>query len=233
MSGPPVNRDPQAGGIRAWILDYGEVLCRRPAPAKIERMARIGGLEPEAFAVRYGAERGPYDRGDLSPLEYWSRVFRDTVVLGDGLIDTLRQWDVEMWSDVNRNMTDWLGALRAAGFKTALLSNMHPDMAVNARRSFEWLGHLDCVTLSCEVQQIKPDPQIYLRSVECLGLRPSETCFIDDREANVEGARAAGLMALQFRGVDSLRDDLARIGLTVLPRAESNQPAPEARNEWL
>src|ERR1035438_5561908 len=101
-------------------------------------MAGGAGLDPETFRSRYYRERGSYDRGDLSPADYWSRVVSDTVVLGEGLLSTLRQWDVEMWSDVDRDMTEWLHEARASGLKTALLSNMHPDMALYARRSFDW-----------------------------------------------------------------------------------------------
>lgn len=223
MSGAPIENNRQADRIRGLILDYGEVLCHRPAPGKMERMAEIAGLAPATFAARYHRERDPYDRGDLSPAGYWSKVVSGAVPLDAKLVATLQQSDVEMWCDINRDMTEWLDELRAAGYKTALLSNMQPDMARHARRSFDWLHRLDCVVLSCEVRLIKPGRAIYARCVEGLHLRPSETCFIDDRETNVRGAREAGLMAVQFRTVESLRDDLAAIGFTVLPQSKASQ----------
>ncbi len=188
----------------------------------MERLAEAVGMAPEPFVARYFEERGPYDRGDYSPANYWARVVPATTILSDELIDTLRQWDVEMWSDINREMTDWLREVRAAGLKTALLSNMPEDMAVHARRSFDWLPHLDYVLLSCEVRMIKPDHAIYERCLDGLGLRPFEACFIDDRDANVRAARETGLTALRFQTVESLRKDLAGIGVPVLPRASSN-----------
>lgn len=212
---PPAS---QVGRIRGVILDYGEVLCHRPRADQIERMAAACGLDPETFAARYQQERALYDRGDYSPVEYWSRVVPDSVVLPDDLVERLRRWDVEMWSHVNRPVADWLHDLRSAGFKTAVLSNMHSDMARYVRDSFEWLRQLDCVILSCEVHLIKPDRAIYQRCVEGLGLDPAEACFIDDREANVLGAREAGLKALRFQTVESLRNDLVSHGVPVLPR---------------
>ncbi len=220
-----------AGGIRGLILDYGEVLCNRPAPAMIERMARAAGLDPATFATRYHQERGLYDRGDVSPRDYWSRVVADPAALSDELVNRLRQWDVEMWSDLNGAMIEWLYEVHAAGFKTAVLSNMHGDMALHVRRSYGWLRYLDCVILSCEVRLIKPDPAIYERCLEGLGLRPFEACFIDDREVNVQAARDCGLTALQFHTVDSLRNDLQEIGVPVLPRAGLGQPKREAAGE--
>src|ERR1039458_3890293 len=139
-----------------------------------------------------GPARQGHDRR-FHPADSCSLLGSDTVVLGEGLLGTLRQWDVEMWSDVDRDMTEWLHEARAAGLKTALLSNMHPDMALYARRSFDWLQHLNCVILSCEVRLIKPDYAIYKRCLEGIELLPFEACFIDDRDANVGGARDVGL----------------------------------------
>jgi len=203
--------------IRGLILDYGEVLCHRPAPEKIARMADALGLAPETFAARYQEERGPYDRGDIWYPDYWSKVAAGAVKLDYDLLDNLRQWDVEMWSDVDRDMTEWVDRVHASGFKTALLSNMHADMASYARRTFDWLQRLDCVTISCEVRRIKPEPEIYARCLEGLALQPIEVLFIDDREANVQAASDAGLLALRFESVERLRSDLDGLGFPVLP----------------
>ena len=206
-----------SASIRGFILDYGEVICHRPTPQQIARLASATGLDLDTFAARYQEDRGLYDRGDLSLAEYWSRVISPSVVLSDTLIEQLRQWDVDMWSDVDCDMIDWLAALRDAGFKTALLSNMHADMALKLRGSFEWPRQLDYVVLSCEVRLIKPDPAIYQRCVAGLQLAPAETCFIDDRQVNVDAARGTGLTALLFQGIARLRNDLIQLGTSVLP----------------
>lgn len=210
--------------LRALILDYGDVLCHRPDPSRSERMADVLGLDSETFAFRYHKERGPYDRGDLSPADYWSRVQANGGAPDEDALGKLRLWDVEIWSEINHDMTEWLGRVHAAGFKTALLSNMHPDMAVHARRTFEWLQHLDCLILSCEIHLIKPDRKIYQLCLERLGLRPFQALFIDDREVNTSAAAEVGLMTLRFEAVELLRRDLARLGFPILPvRGEQPQ----------
>ena len=203
--------------IKGVVLDYGEVLCHHPPREKVERIAAAVGLDPRTFETRYHHGRGLYDRGDLSPAEYWSTVAADAVKLDDELVENLRLWDVDMWSDVNHEMAGWMDRLRAAGYKTAVLSNMHPDMARYVRSRFDWVQRLDCPVLSCELRLIKPDRAIYDQCVERLGLRPQETLFVDDREVNVEGAREAGLVALRFESVRRLREDLERMGFPLLP----------------
>jgi len=211
------NMEPQATPIRGLILDYGEVLCHQPAPGMFERMAQVARMDVETLTARYYQERRPYDRGDLNSADYWLKVVSGSVPLDERSIESLRQLDVEMWSDVNREMTEWLRQARAAGIRTAVLSNMHRDMAAYARRSFVWLRDQDHVTLSCEVRMVKPEPGIYKSCVCGLGLLPAEACFIDDREENVEAARKSGLTAIQFRDLESLRKELGEIGFPVLP----------------
>ncbi|WDS35755.1 HAD-IA family hydrolase [Pseudoxanthomonas sp.] len=51
----------------------------------------------------------------------------------------------------------------------------------------------------------KPSPQAYLRCLALLDMAPAETLFIDDRDENVSGARAAGLDAVGFTSASTLR----------------------------
>ena len=128
-----------------------------------------------------------------------------------------------MWSSVNPEMIAWLEKLSKAGIKTAVLSNMHADMANYARRNFRWLSGLNCVTLSAEVRSIKPQPEIYEHCLQELKTSPGETVFIDDREVNVKAAQALGIHGFQFRSLPQLRRELEAAGFPVLPSpAKSN-----------
>ena len=180
-------------------------------------MAEALGLGPIAFTARYQHQRALYDRGDLGAAEYWSAVAGGPGDLARELLAKLRKWDVEIWSDVDDRMVGWLDRVRAAGFKTALLSNMHADMAAHARRAFDWIQRLDCVVLSCEVRLTKPGRGIYERCLELLATRPAETLFIDDRQPNVAAASTVGLATLRFESIEGLRSDLANMGFPVLP----------------
>ena len=50
-------------------------------------------------------------------------------------------------------------------------------------------------------------------TLDKLGTRPEETLFIDDKEANIDAARALGLLAIQFSTIEKLREDLIASGL--------------------
>lgn len=217
MDHPTAELNRPAGGIRGVVLDFGEVLCHKPTPEKLARMADALELPLATFIARYSEERAAYDQGLLSPEDYWSKVAAHGVSLNAELLSRLRQWDVEMWTHMDQNMVNWLDRLRDSGFKTAVLSNMHCDMAAHVRRNFAWLRRVDCPILSCELLLSKPDPAIYERCLECLKLQPSEVVFIDDREPNVAAARALGIAGLRFQSVEQLRVDLASLGIAVVP----------------
>ncbi len=59
----------------------------------------------------------------------------------------------------------------------------------------------------------KPDARIFAELCRRFGLDPGTTLFVDDSSPNVEGARAAGLHAVRFEAVTTLRGDLRRLGL--------------------
>jgi putative hydrolase of the HAD superfamily len=201
--------------FRAIVLDYGAVLCHRPLPQEIDRMAGVFSVTSEEFPVLYGGPRNAYDRGDLTTQEYWTEVARSAGVdLESDVIESLSNWDKEMWSHVNTEMTDWLSAVRAAGYQTALLSNMQFDMIAHVRANFAWLGNFNHQIFSAEVRAVKPEPAIYALCLDRLGARPPETLFIDDREENVAAARALGIGSFHFRSAPELRRELAYL----LPR---------------
>jgi putative hydrolase of the HAD superfamily len=212
----PISKPPE---IRAVILDYGEVLCHTPSTETIARLAAVFQMDPRTFMPIYLQSRASYDRGDVLHSEYWQNFAAQArVIIGEDEIEQARQLDLELWGQMNDAMILWAQQLRAAGFKTAILSNMPADMAAYMRKTFAWLGHFDHHIFSGEVRSVKPEPEIYQHCVDALGVQPAEALFIDDREINLEQARAAGFHTIRFESVDQLREDLQSLGFKILPR---------------
>ncbi len=203
----------QEPNIRAVILDYGEVLSHPPDRGAIAVMAGVLAVPVERFLRLYGSHRYPYDRGDLSGEQYWLALAAEAgVSLTSEQIDHLRQTDVAMWSNLNPVMLRWAGELRQSGIRTAVLSNMHQDMVAFARAQFEWLASFDCMVLSSELRMAKPDAEIFHYCLHCLEVQAHEALFVDDREPNVQAARALGIVALCANSPDSLRKQLQLMG---------------------
>jgi HAD superfamily hydrolase (TIGR01509 family) len=123
-------------------------------------------------------------------------------------------------------MLGWREQLSAAGMKTAVLSNMNPEMVQYARQNFPWLKRVNWATFSAEVRMIKPDPAIYEYCLRGLGVASSETLFIDDREVNLAAARAMGIRGIQFKSIAQLKKDLAAAGFPTLPSDTGTRTVP-------
>jgi HAD superfamily hydrolase (TIGR01509 family) len=82
-----------------------------------------------------------------------------------------------------------LNGLRAAGVKTAVVSNIAFDL----RPAFAAAGTAaDEYVLSFEVGAIKPDPAIFRSALTRLGVDPAEALMVGDSEEADGGARALG-----------------------------------------
>lgn len=91
---------------------------------------------------------------------------------------------------------DTLGALRARGLRTGVVSNFDHRLPA----LLDGLGLaplLDVVIRPADVGAAKPDARIFQVAVERLGIKPAEALFVgDDDEEDVRGAHAGGLRAV-------------------------------------
>ena len=200
--------------LRAVVFDYGMVLTGPPAPEAHDALLRITGLNAEGLDSIYWANRRAYDEGNLTGPEFWQKLAHDAGLnLSAADLADLNDWDARMWTTENRPMLAWQQELKARGLQTAILSNMGDNVHQRMEREFNWLSRFDVLVWSYRLRITKPDPAIYQYTLKELGTHPEETLFLDDRPANVEGARAVGMIALQFSTAEQLGRDLAAHGL--------------------
>jgi 2-haloacid dehalogenase len=100
-----------------------------------------------------------------------------------------------------------------SGHDVTMLTNFASDTFAEARKRFDFLNKPRGVTVSGDINAIKPDREIYDRHVADFDLEPSAVLFIDDSQANVEGAKSAGWNAVHFKDAATLRRDLASYGI--------------------
>jgi HAD superfamily hydrolase (TIGR01509 family) len=96
--------------------------------------------------------------------------------------------------------------------KVGCLSNSNPPNWA-LMRQWGLDGVLDVAFLSHEIGHVKPDRAIFDYAVEALGVPAHRVVFIDDNRQNVEGARAAGMEAVQALGTAGARHALADLGV--------------------
>ena len=82
--------------------------------------------------------------------------------------------------------------LKENGYGIYLLSNASSDFH-ERRKDIPALALFDGVVVSADYKLLKPEKEIYLTLFEKFGLKPEECFFIDDVQANIDGAKMAGM----------------------------------------
>lgn len=195
--------------IEAVIFDYGLVLSGQRAQWAIDAALGLTGLERSKFEEVYWKFREAYDIGFLDGASYWRRSLDDAGIAATAAMVAELVWlDGQMWCTANEPLVEWQQKLRAAGVKTAILSNMGEAVRRAIEQKCAWVQAFDARVWSHELHCIKPDRQIYDAVLAQLGINPGQALFLDDREENVEAARRWGMSALVYSGMEQLRDDL-------------------------
>jgi putative hydrolase of the HAD superfamily len=185
--------------IGAVLFDYGMVLSGAPDMAAREQMQSLLGADAERFHGAYWRYRDAYDRGALNGVGYWRAVAGDLGrEVDEETLTALLEADVEHWGQPNEAMIAWARRLQRAGVRTGVLSNLGDAMEAGILARFDWLRGFTHHTFSHRLGMAKPDAAIYRYAAEGLGVKPEEILFVDDREENVAGARAVGMVAIQY-----------------------------------
>lgn len=181
------------------IFDYGGVLVFHQSAADSAGMANIAGLPAPVFHQLYWTDRLAYDRGLMTAEDYWNDLARrGGTVLDSHQISRLIEADVESWLKFDSGMYDFAESLRQSGKRIAVLSNMPRELGEVLKAKTKGFAPFAHLTLSYEVQSVKPEPEIYEHCLAGMGLPPEETLFLDDRIENIRGAERLGIQGVQF-----------------------------------
>jgi putative hydrolase of the HAD superfamily len=108
----------------------------------------------------------------------------------------------------NQRLIDYMRGLRERGYKMAICTNNIREWEQLWRAMLPVEEIFDVVVDSAFVGSRKPEPRIYEITLERLGASPEAAVFIDDIEANCEGARQLGIHAIRFRSTDQAIEDI-------------------------
>lgn len=185
------------------IFDWGGVLTRgRYTPMLYAELNRVGGLQSvsieELDELVRSVETVPCPSERLIEL---IRERFDCAIEPAKLKQALRA-SIRMRHDVIDAIAD------LAQEHALVIASNNFDFVTDILRAeyAEFLAHFDHVFFSNELGVRKPDPRFYERIIEEMGVDASECLFVDDKEKNVEGARAAGMHAIVFTDMAALLD---------------------------
>ncbi len=85
-----------------------------------------------------------------------------------------------------------LSNLRAMGYKLAVASNSVRNSITLMMNRSNLDQYLEGIVSNQDVKQGKPDPEIYVKAMAMIGVKPEETLVVEDNEHGIAAARAAG-----------------------------------------
>lgn len=202
----------------ALIFDFGNVVGFFDYLRACERFARplgMTGLDLRDLLVQRGFARllAEFESGKIAAYAFAARLM-DLAGVRLSYEEFVRAWEDIFWP--NESVCRLIGYLKSTGYAIYLGSNTNLLHATHYRRQFaETLDLFDGFILSYEVGHLKPAREFFDACVEATGGPAASCVFIDDVEENVDGARRAGLTAIQYLDTPTLIADLARARVEV------------------
>lgn len=201
--------------IRTVISDLGRVLLWFDNNIFLGKIAPFCGKSDEEVRKTAHGNLGLivlFDRGDISPEEFYERV--------SGALDARIGYDefFRIYNDIfslNPPVLDILRRVKKAGFGLILLSNTDVARFGFIRRTYPEIGIFDHMVLSYELRRVKPEPEIFEKAAALAGCRPEECVFIDDMAENVEAAVRFGMKGIRYLPDTDLAAELAALGVEI------------------
>ena len=162
-------------------LEFEKIFCSNEFTQRCDL-----GVEPFVDIIREFQEKFPY----------WKRQLQE---FHDRQLDAMT---IEM-----PGMRDLLTRLKANGYRLYGLTNWSSTVYPVIEK-FSILQMMDDRLISSEEHLVKPDVAIYNRLCEKFGLDKEECLFTDDKQINIDGAKAAGMPAVLFTDVHQFEKDL-------------------------
>jgi epoxide hydrolase-like predicted phosphatase len=200
--------------IKAVIFDIGGVLIRTPDRAsRLHWEQRLGLAERASEEVVFGGEMGTKaQQGGITNDELWQWVGRHLNLVEDDLATFQR----DFWAGdvLDEELVKLIRRLRPR-YQTAIISNATDGLRLALTDQFKIADAFDLIVCSAEEKVMKPDPRIYLWTLERLGRAAAETVFIDDNADNIVGAQAVGMNTIHFNPQVDVVAKLEKLGVEI------------------
>ncbi len=208
--------------IRACVFDaYGTLLDVHSAVGR--HAARLGEIAP-TFSQTWRSKQLEYSW--VSSLMHRYRDFwaltgaaLDFAMERHGIVDAALRADLlEAYRrlDAYPEVRPMLAALKAAGVRTAILSNGSPAMLESAIVAAGIADMLDATVSVDEIGIYKPDPRVYQLCLDRLHVTAAEVTFQSSNAWDIAGANAAGLRTFWINRTRQPREYLAATDLEIL-----------------
>src|SRR3989344_1803427 len=176
--------------IEAVILDFGGVVFKNKPKETWAGIKETLNVDP-----KHWDDAG---LGLVNDVQLFNEIGETYKVDGE----TIKEWLFSR-REANTELFTLLHQLKPE-IKLAILNNGLKTLFHGYLDKYNLKEEFDVLINSAEEGVKKPDPRIYLKTCERLGVKPEKCVFIDDDQKNLEGAEKVGMKSLFFTNVETL-----------------------------
>lgn len=194
---------------KAVVFDFGGVMTTTTMPERVRALVTKLGIDWSAVEQGFKKYRSLMDGDFMSLEDMYDKIWADAgIELDAGTRKKIIEEDQASYLYRNERTLEWMRSLKSRGYRIGILTNMCSEFAKLFRKYFaDFIELADAMVVSGEVRMYKPQLEIYKELQNRLGVKGSDIVFVDDVEANCEGARKAGWQAIRFISNDQIERD--------------------------
>lgn len=196
------------GMIKNIVLDFGGVLVQYDFTAYFTTV--LGSREKGEWFMHHiltDENNDKLDKGD-KPFSYymelWKKHWPDYTVA----IDAFDKHYTDIFTGEVPGMSGLMKSLKGKGYRLLGLSNWSTKVFDIMDKFPRIFGLLDGYLVSHKVHLLKPHKEIYEAFCQKFNVKPEECVFIDDKPANIEGAKSVGMSGIVFKNAAQLEAEL-------------------------
>lgn len=200
--------------IKAVIFDVGGVLHTNEIPHVWDDIAKTLNISVEQYNSAKKGIIEDFNKGEITENKYWEKIKEKTHATGLLPEDSLYGREFKKRFTENKEILDLVKSLKKQGYKLAILTNTissHFDHAKNVGL----FNDFDVEVASHLVHLMKPNKNIYVYTLEKLGVSPDEAIFIDDTKENIDAANDLGIHGIVFTNKHDLENQLHQLGISL------------------
>ena len=206
-----------SGSIRNVVFDLGRVLYDFSHQRFVDYLLAAGAEPMSEVEFSKKAKLREFETGLISTDEFVELTL--ALIPRDGDADSKqdREGLIQSWRDIFTPINEMISLARRlrSDYRTFIISNtneLHWDYFQGEQ---DLLSIVHDTLTSFEVNAMKPDQKIFAAAEKKFSLVPSESVFIDDIEANLQGARDRGWKTIHHRSTAQTIAELKALGIAV------------------
>lgn len=161
--------------------------------------------------------------------EFWDLIFKKLGVQGDGIEKEKQHYQVvakmieEKHVGPNEGLLETIQWAKEKGMKVAIASSSPRFLVDEVLRLLNLGQYFDCTVSGDEVLNRKPEPDVYQKVLELMGMKPEEAIAVEDSSTGVAAAKAAGCYCFGYVNPGSGEQNLQKTDCLISHLADIKQ----------